>query len=266
MLVGSGSIGGALTTALIEAWREWRAQRHKAAAVALQQQQAEDAGRRAAEQKWQELGLRHVEVLEQRLTSAEKKVEAAEERANTAEERADAAEETQRAMQTEISRMQHKQAERDAEIIDIRQAQEAALARAEREMQARIQAEAAARAAAAELDTLRLEKAQLEARYQQAQDEQNRKIANLSARLAELEKDRVEREARHQAELQAERARTDAAKRELAEMRKQTQRLTEQVGELRAEVERLRKIGTGRLLPMDAHDEEAGDRPEEPKP
>lgn len=166
ILFGAGGIGGAIFQALTDAWKERRAARRKREDERLRQQQAEDAGRRAAEQKWQELGLKHVQEMERRLTEAEKKADDAERRADKAEERADKekkeADDARQLMQAEIDRMSQKQQERDGELAQIRTVHNDTLARLERETAARQQAEDAKQAAIRERDTEKLERTKVE--------------------------------------------------------------------------------------------------------
>lgn len=178
-LFSSGGVAGGL-----EWLRRRQAAKQKEAEAERRQRQAEDAGRQAAEDFVKQFGIKAIKDMEGRLSAAEKKAE-------TAEKRADAAEDARRRQQVEIDAMKRKQTERDEEMAELRDAQLAAVARAERAEAAERQAQAAVRRANEERDTATLEKAQLDAQHQQeiaaVKDEQARAFSEMSERIRALE-------------------------------------------------------------------------------
>jgi len=234
ILLGTGSIGGLIAGAVIEAWKERRAAKRKEKEVELQKKQAEEAGQRAADDFLKTQGQKRFDDLEKRLGDSEKRADDAEKRADEAEKRADA--------------IEAKQRERDDELTQMRSTVSDAVARAERETKARVQAEEATRAVAGERDTVALENERLKryiddtAKAQQERDRANdEKFAAMQQEIDDIKRDRDERQRLYEERIaeeqkrreQAEQQREQAEK-ERDEMRQNMQRdIDRQAGEIK---------------------------------
>lgn len=141
--LSTGGIGGALTVAGIEAWREHRARKAKKEDAEAERKRNEEAALRAIDAFVTQKGFESITRLEQSLNETREDAKKAHLRADRAEKRADEADTARREMQREIDRMKQKQTERDMELADIKANHSDTLARLERSEKARLEVESA---------------------------------------------------------------------------------------------------------------------------